>query len=257
MSYRAPMGSGMDARALRAHIAKHPGSYFAGRGTMAGLSGMSAEALRAHIAKHPGSYFAGRGTMAGLGAAQSIGAAQLRSIIAKHPSSYFAGRMVGMGADPGMSPSALRALIASHPGSYFAGIRAARAGLGQVTKTTSLPDHTAQDWGTALTTAGSIAGSIIAGTQGQSAATAPAATAATAPATAYTDTTTSWYWPVMAAVGVVTVGGIVYMVTRKPKAAASKPAAKSTANRSRSRKNGWRRKAARGLKGKRRSRSKR
>jgi hypothetical protein len=101
-------------------------------------------------------------------------------------------------------------------------------------------DTTAQDWSTALTTGGSIVGSIIAGTQGQTAATTPAA-----PVPAYVEPTSStdWYWPVVGGLGVVFLGGLVYMMTKKP-------TPKATAN-------GWRRRSSKGLRGKRRSRSKR
>jgi len=120
-------------------------------------------------------------------------------------------------------------------------------GLGQTKP--GAPDHTAQDVSTGLTTAGTIAASIITATQGGQTATPPAG-----PVAPYVEpSATEWYWPVLGAVGVLGVIGVAFMVTKKPKAKAA------TANRSkrRSRKNGWRRRSSRGLKGKRRSRAKR
>ena len=55
-----------------------------------------------------------------------------------------------------------------------------------------------------------------------------------------TQSSTSWYWPVMLTVGVLVIGGVAYMVMKKPKTVAGAKPAKATANR-RSRRNGRRR----------------
>lgn len=185
-----------------------------------------------------------------MNAGQGMGPSALRAMIRANPSAYFAGIRAARGAGLGMGPSELRTMIAKNPSRYFAGIRAARAGLGQAKTGATTPDHTATDWATALTTAGALAVPIVGAATGQQQATAPAATTLTAQAAP--EPSTDWYWPVIGGVGVIMVGGIIYMVTKKPKTAA-----KVAANRRRSKKNGWRRKASRGLKGKRRSRSKR
>lgn len=133
--------------------------------------------------------------------------------------------------------------------------RAPLHGLGQA-KTTTQPDQTASDWATALTTAGALAVPIVTAATGQQQATTTTP-AATLQAQAAPAPSTDWYWPVMGIVGVLTVGGIVYMVTKKPKAKTAPAAKAATPNRRRSRKNGWRRRAASSWKGKRRSRAKR
>lgn len=136
--------------------------------------------------------------------------------------------------------------------------RAPLHGLGQTKPTGTSTDHTATDWATALTTAGALAVPIVTAATGQQQATTTTP-AATLQAQAIPAPSTDWYWPVMGIVGVLTVGGIIYMVTKKPKTGAAKaaPAKAATPNRRRSRKNGWRRRASRAWKGKRRSRAKR
>jgi hypothetical protein len=102
---------------------------------------------------------------------------------------------------------------AGHYGHNYNGL----FGLGQTKSGGAAPvDHTASDWASGLTTAGSLIGSIVGAATGNQGATATPATTTPAidPATATAppvSASPSWYWPVVIGVGVAVLGGIGYM----------------------------------------------
>jgi len=89
-------------------------------------------------------------------------------------------------------------------------------GLGQTKTGTTSGDHTAQDWGTALTTGGSLITGIVGAATGQPQAQ-PTTTPTTTDASAFTPAAASaapgWYWPVIIGTGLVLVGGVAYVLT--------------------------------------------
>jgi hypothetical protein len=79
------------------------------------------------------------------------------------------------------------------------------------TGTSTQPDRTAQDWGEALRTGGSIVGSLIGGATGQQPAATPATETPVEPYAPPVPASPNWYWPVVIGVGIAVLGGIGYL----------------------------------------------